>query len=121
MRFSEQLVSLDHAVVLERLGGDEALLQEVAQLFLEEYPALMSEICAAAQDGDARRVERRSGKRPRLVCRNRVSGEEQTTTSLDDLPSPTSPKFVRRRRMKMAHEHFRSDDISPSGSRSTHS
>lgn len=58
MRFSEQLVSLDHAVVLERLGGDEALLQEVAQLFLEEYPALMSEICAAAQDGDARRVER---------------------------------------------------------------
>jgi two-component system sensor histidine kinase/response regulator len=58
MRFSEQLVSLDHAMVLERLGGDEELLQEVAQLFLEEYPTLMSEMCSAAQGGDAHRLER---------------------------------------------------------------
>ena len=58
MRFSEQLVSLDHAVVLERLGGDEELLQEVAQLFLEEYPSLMSEMREAARSGDAHRLER---------------------------------------------------------------
>lgn len=58
MRFSEQLVSLDHAMVLERLGGDEELLQEVAQLFLEEYPTLMSEMRSAAQGGDAHRLER---------------------------------------------------------------
>ena len=58
MRFSEQLISLDHAVVLERLGGDEELLQEVAQLFLEEYPTLLSEINEAAQTGDALRMER---------------------------------------------------------------
>ena len=58
MRFSEQLVSLDHAMALERLGGDEELLQEVAQLFLDEYPSLMSEIRQAAQSGDAHRLER---------------------------------------------------------------
>ena len=58
MRFSEQLVSLDHAVVLERLGGDEELLHEVAQLFLKEYPSLMAEIRKAAQAGDALRLER---------------------------------------------------------------
>ena len=58
MRFSEQLVSLDHAVVLERLGGDEELLHEVAQIFLEEYPSLMAEMREAAQAGDAHRLER---------------------------------------------------------------
>jgi len=58
MSFSEQLVSLDHAVALERLGGDEELLQEVAGLFLEEYPSLMSEIHEAVKAGNAHRVER---------------------------------------------------------------
>ncbi len=58
MGFSGQLVRLDYAIVLERLGGDAELLQEVAQLFLEEYPALMSEIREAAQRGDAQRLAR---------------------------------------------------------------
>ena len=58
MKFSEQLVRLDYAVALERLGGDEELLQEVAGLFLEEYPTLMAEIHAAVQTGNAHRLER---------------------------------------------------------------
>jgi len=58
MKFSEQLVRLDYAVALERLGGDEELLQEVAVLFLEEYPTLMAEIRAAEESGNAHRLER---------------------------------------------------------------
>ena len=58
MRFSEQLVRLDRAVALERLGGDEELLQEVATLFLEEYPSIMSQIREAAQSKNAPRLER---------------------------------------------------------------
>ena len=58
MDFSEQLVRLDHAVALERLGGDEELLQEVAQLFLDEYPLLMTEIHEALQSRNAQRLER---------------------------------------------------------------
>ncbi len=58
MKFSEQLMRLDYAVALERLGGDEELLQEVAQLFLDEYPTLMSEIQQAVAAGNARRLER---------------------------------------------------------------
>lgn len=58
MYFSEQLVRLDYAVALERLGGDVELLQEVANLFLEEYPSLMSDIQAAVKSGNALRLER---------------------------------------------------------------
>ena len=58
MHFSEQLVRLDYAVALERLGGDVELLQEVANLFLEEYPSLMSEIQAAVKSGNANGLER---------------------------------------------------------------
>ena len=58
MKFSEQLIRLDYAVALERLGGDEELLQEVAQLFLGEYPSLMSEIHQAVVIGNAYKLER---------------------------------------------------------------
>jgi HPt (histidine-containing phosphotransfer) domain-containing protein len=58
MKFSEQLIKLDYAVALERLGGDEELLQEVAQLFLDEYPSLMSEIRQATMSANAQRLER---------------------------------------------------------------
>jgi two-component system sensor histidine kinase/response regulator len=53
--FSSQLARLNSAVALERLGGDEELLREVAQLFLEEYPSLVIQIrdAVAANDADA--------------------------------------------------------------------
>jgi HPt (histidine-containing phosphotransfer) domain-containing protein len=58
MEMSGQLVRLNLALALERLGGDEDLLREIAGLFLEEYPSLLAEIHAAIVAGDARRLER---------------------------------------------------------------
>lgn len=58
MEFSAQLAKLDTAIALERLGGDEELLQEVAALFLEEYPSLMDEIRTALDSKNADKVER---------------------------------------------------------------
>lgn len=58
MTYSSELAKLDCAVALERLGGDEELLREVALLFLDEYPVLLREICSAADAGDADALER---------------------------------------------------------------
>ncbi|HEU0121328.1 MAG TPA: Hpt domain-containing protein [Bryobacteraceae bacterium] len=58
MKFSSELAKLDCAVALERLGGDEELLREVASLFLDEYPMLMREIRIAATTRDAEALQR---------------------------------------------------------------
>ncbi len=58
MKFSSELAKLDCAVALDRLGGDEELLREVARLFLDEYPMLMNEIRSAAEARDAIALER---------------------------------------------------------------
>ncbi len=58
MKFSSELAKLDCAVALERLGGDEELLREVAGLFLDEYPVLMNEIRTAAASRDAEALQR---------------------------------------------------------------
>ena len=60
MNMSEQLIWLDRAVALKRLGGDESLLREIAGLFLEEYPALLRDIAGAISQGDAKKLERSS-------------------------------------------------------------
>ena len=49
---------VDRAVVLDRVGGDEALLREITEIFLAEYPTLLEEIRAAVQAGDPSRLER---------------------------------------------------------------
>ncbi len=55
MQFTSQIARLNGAVALERLGGDEELLREVARLFLDEYPGLLVEIrdAVAVRDADA--------------------------------------------------------------------
>jgi len=58
MKFSSELAKLDCAVALERLGGDEELLREVASLFLDEYPVLLDEIRASAVARDADALQR---------------------------------------------------------------
>lgn len=50
--------NLDRDLALSRVGGDEELLKELALLFIEEYPRLMSELRAAYVQGDMLRVER---------------------------------------------------------------
>lgn len=52
------LLVLDRAMALDRVGGDEELLAEVAQLFLDDYPNSLREIDEALQRGDAKLLER---------------------------------------------------------------
>jgi two-component system sensor histidine kinase/response regulator len=52
------LVILNHRLALERVEGDEELLREVAQLFLDDYPRALGEIRDAVVAGDAKRLER---------------------------------------------------------------
>jgi len=58
MKFSSELAKLDCEVALERLGGDEELLREVAGLFLDEYPMLLRDIQSAAMSRDAEALQR---------------------------------------------------------------
>ncbi|MBI4873076.1 MAG: Hpt domain-containing protein [Acidobacteria bacterium] len=55
---NRDLASLDRALALERVGGDEELLREIAVLFLEECPQMMSEIQSAVATGNAIALER---------------------------------------------------------------
>jgi HPt (histidine-containing phosphotransfer) domain-containing protein len=55
---SSSEVLLDRKVALSRVGGDVELLREIAGLFLETYPELLTEIHTAADSGDARALER---------------------------------------------------------------
>lgn len=56
--FSSQMLMLNLQQALERVGGDEDLLREIARLFLDECPRLMTEIQQAIEAGDSRRMER---------------------------------------------------------------
>ena len=49
---------VDRAAVLDRVGGDEELLQEIIVIFLEEYPALIDGIRDAVEKHDAGALER---------------------------------------------------------------
>lgn len=58
VEIQRQLANLDRAIALEHVGGDEELLQEIASLFLDEYPKTLAEIRAALEGGDPRALER---------------------------------------------------------------
>ncbi len=58
MSLPSQLAVLDRAIALSRVGGDSELLQEMAQLFLEECPSQMEAIREAVQKRDPRAIER---------------------------------------------------------------
>ncbi len=49
---------LDRSIALERVGGDEELLREIAGLFLAEYPTLLRDIRVALEKADAEALER---------------------------------------------------------------
>ncbi len=51
-------MNLNRALALERVGGDEDLLREIAGLFLEDYPSLISKIQQAIAESDAHNLER---------------------------------------------------------------
>ena len=54
----ENVATWDRAKALERLDGDENLLQEVIKIFLEETPKLMAELRQGIVDKNAEVVER---------------------------------------------------------------
>lgn len=54
----QDLINLNRAIALERIGGDEDLLREIALLFLDDYPNLMSAIRQAVASKDAEGLER---------------------------------------------------------------
>jgi two-component system sensor histidine kinase/response regulator len=83
MRFSSELAKLDCAVALERLGGDEALLREVAGLFLDEYPMLMAEIRQAAQSRDADALQRAAHSMKGSVSNFGADGVYQAAFALE--------------------------------------
>ncbi len=49
---------LDYPLALSRVGGDEELLKELGDLFLEEYPRLLAEIHDAHKQGAAAQLGR---------------------------------------------------------------
>jgi len=51
-------VTFDHAVALDRVGGDEQLLAEVVDIFLSESPRLMDSMRGAIDRGDAAELEK---------------------------------------------------------------
>src|SRR4051794_857691 len=55
---SQSAMVIDRSAALDRVGGDEELLREIAGLFLEEYPSLIQEIRVAIEKGDAHALER---------------------------------------------------------------
>jgi HPt (histidine-containing phosphotransfer) domain-containing protein len=57
-RVNTSEVLFDRSVALSRVGGDAELLKEIAVLFLDDYPKSMSDLRAAIECGDAKRVER---------------------------------------------------------------
>ncbi len=58
MDFPNQLAVLDRAIALSRVGGDSELLQEMAQIFLDECPSQMEAVRSAVAARDPRAVER---------------------------------------------------------------
>ena len=56
MRQDQSVV--DRAAVLDRVGGDEELLQEIIVIFMEEYPALINGIREAVKKQDPAALER---------------------------------------------------------------
>lgn len=60
MDLTNQLLSFNRHLALDRVGGDEDLLREVAQIYLAEYPALLTEIRSAVKHGDAESLQRAS-------------------------------------------------------------
>lgn len=49
---------LDRAAALRRLGGDETLLKELAQIFIDDVPGLLQELSAALDDHSSEAAER---------------------------------------------------------------
>jgi HPt (histidine-containing phosphotransfer) domain-containing protein len=57
---SNDILILNRALALSRVGGDEDLLREIAGLFLDDYPHLVVKIQESLAANDANGLERAS-------------------------------------------------------------
>jgi two-component system, sensor histidine kinase and response regulator len=75
----------DKAEALDRLGGDEELLREVCQIFLEESPKLMRKLRQAIADADAEAVMRAAHSLKGELGYLGAAGASQAARALEDM------------------------------------
>jgi two-component system, sensor histidine kinase and response regulator len=75
----------NRAEALERLGGDEALLRELCEIFLEESPKLMRNLRKAIEEGDASSVMRAAHSLKGEVGYLGAAGASQAAQQLEDM------------------------------------
>jgi HPt (histidine-containing phosphotransfer) domain-containing protein len=73
------------AEVLDRLGGDEELLQELCQIFLKESPRLMEKLRQGMAKGDAEAVQRAAHSLKGEVSYLAAAGATQAARHLEDM------------------------------------
>jgi HPt (histidine-containing phosphotransfer) domain-containing protein len=79
--------SWSRAEVLDRLGGDEELLQELCQIFLKESPRLMEKLRQGLAEGDGEAVQRAAHSLKGEVSYLAAAGAAQAARRLEDLGS----------------------------------
>jgi two-component system, sensor histidine kinase and response regulator len=75
----------NRAEALERLGGDEALLRELCDIFLEESPKLLRKLRKAIEEGDASSAMRAAHSLKGEVGYLGAAGASQAAQQLEDM------------------------------------
>jgi two-component system sensor histidine kinase/response regulator len=73
------------AQVLDRLGGDQELLEELCQIFLKESPKLMERLRQGMTDGDAEAVQHAAHSLKGEVSYLAAAGATQAARRLEDM------------------------------------
>jgi HPt (histidine-containing phosphotransfer) domain-containing protein len=77
--------SWSRAQVLDRLGGDEELLEELCQIFLKESPRLMERLRQGMANGDAAAIHRAAHSLKGEVSYLAAAGATQAARRLEDM------------------------------------
>ena len=75
----------NRAEALERLGGDEGLLRELCEIFLEESPKLLRNLRQAVTEGDASSVMRAAHSLRGEVGYLGAAGASEAAQQLEDM------------------------------------
>jgi HPt (histidine-containing phosphotransfer) domain-containing protein len=77
----------DRQVLLERMGGDGELLDDVLTVFIEEIPGMMSELRAAVSGMDAPALERSAHSMKGALLNISADSPAELTRQLEQLGS----------------------------------
>jgi two-component system sensor histidine kinase/response regulator len=77
--------SWSRSEVLDRLGGDQVLLEELCQIFLKESPRLMERLRQGMANGDAEAVHRAAHSLKGEVSYLAAAGATQAAQRLEDM------------------------------------